>query len=142
MATAEDFVKRLHRNETVADAERFEDEKRKAIRQGMCELCAVETAHWTVLGLSGLHRLNLNMCRTCERRLNPPTRRVPRTDRFEPVRPVVKATRRGRKSRAKANARCSGCAEPFRARHGNTRYCSTACRQRAYRARSVELSPR
>ena len=89
MAAAEDFVRRLHRNGTVAEAARFENEKRKALRQGMCEPCAVETAHWTVLGLSGLHRLNLNMCRACERRLNPPTRRIPRTDRFEPVCPVV-----------------------------------------------------
>lgn len=120
---------RVNQTETLADAKRFDDEKAKALRQGMCHPSATETAHWTVLGLSGMRRLNLNMCRSCERRLNPPMKRNNRTGKYEPVRPVEKHRPTPRKSRGRSNATCSTCSTRYRADHGNSRYCSDACRK-------------
>ncbi len=50
--------------------------------------------------------------------------------------------RRGARSEARAGRRCEQCNEILDADRCDARYCSNACRQRAYRARNAEPSPR
>ncbi|GAB6987922.1 hypothetical protein JCM10369A_44520 [Nocardioides pyridinolyticus] len=133
-------MNRVRETETLFETKRVEREIETALRQGMCRPCAVETAEWTVIGLSHMPRMSLSLCRSCERRLNPKPRKNYRTGRYE-CRPVNR-TRPGRKSRARTNAMCRHCTGSFAAKRSDARYCSGRCREAARRARNVTAIPR
>lgn len=75
----------LDKPETLAEVALFEKHLAKAVDQGMCYPCAVETAYGMIHGLSLIP--DLKLCKLCEGKLNPAPVLNRRTGKHTPGKP-------------------------------------------------------
>lgn len=108
----------LNKPETTAQANRFQWELDRAIEQGFCYPCAVDTAYWMQ---HGLHYLG-PLCKDCERRLNPQPQENRRTGKWVLV-------------------LCEACQRPFTPLRKTARFCGDVCRKAGQRAKNRGRNP-
>jgi hypothetical protein len=108
----------------------------------VCERCFADNSE-------PLHVISCGPCDNCGRTVHDAAWRFSRRHRYccehcqfvDQSARLAAAARRHRAEARGPSRPCAECGEPFEAKRGDARYCSSACRQKAYRKRGALRVP-